>query len=140
MEAAERPLEAPADRSHARPYDRRERHRRVVITAPSRRAATHEVHAPLSCSTNLPRRPCHRATGKERESTVAPVASRPVQLRDPSPLTSEAYVAQCAWQCASLAHCPRHARGGCGFARHGTYRRTTPAGMRIARYYCPTAH
>lgn len=25
-------------------------------------------------------------------------------------------------------------------ARHGTYRRTTPEGMRIARYYCPTAH
>lgn len=23
--------------------------------------------------------------------------------------------------------------------RHGTYRRRTPAGMRIARYYCPTA-
>lgn len=30
--------------------------------------------------------------------------------------------------------------GGCGFARHGTYPRQTPAGMRIARYYCPTAH
>ena len=25
-------------------------------------------------------------------------------------------------------------------ARHGTYPRQTPAGMRIARYYCPTAH
>lgn len=24
--------------------------------------------------------------------------------------------------------------------RHGTYPRRTPAGMRIARYYCPTAH
>lgn len=24
--------------------------------------------------------------------------------------------------------------------RHGTYPRTTPVGMRIARYYCPTAH
>jgi hypothetical protein len=24
--------------------------------------------------------------------------------------------------------------------RHGTYRRRTPVGMRIARYYCPTAH
>ena len=29
---------------------------------------------------------------------------------------------------------------GCGFARHGTYLRKTPAGMQIARYYCPTAH
>jgi hypothetical protein len=63
-----------------------------------------------------------------------------VQLRDPSSLPSEAYVAQCAWQRASLAGCPRHPAGGCGFARHGTYPRQTPAGMRIARYYCPTAH
>jgi hypothetical protein len=62
-----------------------------------------------------------------------------VQLRDPSPLTSEAYVAQCAWQYATLACCPRHPGGGCGFARHGTYVRKTPAGLRIARYYCPTA-
>jgi hypothetical protein len=63
-----------------------------------------------------------------------------VQLRDPSLLTSEAYVAQRAWQDATLARCPQHPRGGCGFARHGTYPRTTPAGMRITRYYCPTAH
>lgn len=63
-----------------------------------------------------------------------------MQLRDPSSLTSEAYVAQRAWQDATLARCPRHPTGGCGFARHGTYPRTTPAGMRIRRYYCPTAH
>jgi hypothetical protein len=63
-----------------------------------------------------------------------------VQLRDPSSLTSEAYVAQQAWHNASLRGCPRHPTGGCGFARHGTYPRQTPAGMRIARYYCPTAH
>ena len=63
-----------------------------------------------------------------------------MQLRDPSSLTSEAYVAQRAWQDASLGGCPRHATGGCGFARHGTYPRQTPAGMRIARYYCPAAH
>jgi hypothetical protein len=69
-----------------------------------------------------------------------PCAPRPVQLRDPSSLTSEAYVAERAWQKARLLHCPRHPRRGCGFARHGTYPRTTPAGMRIARYYCPTAH
>ena len=62
-----------------------------------------------------------------------------MQLRDPSSLTSEAYVAQRAWQDASLARCPRHLTGGCGFARHGTYPRTTPVGMRITRYYCPTA-
>jgi hypothetical protein len=71
---------------------------------------------------------------------VAAVRLPPVQLRDPSALTSEAYVAQRAWQLASLARCPRHPSGGCGFARHGTYPRTTPAGMRITRYYCPTGH
>ena len=69
-----------------------------------------------------------------------PCGSRPVQLRDPSSLTSEAYVAQRAWRDASLAGCPRHPHGGCRFARHGTYPRQTPAGMRITRYYCPTAH
>ena len=69
-----------------------------------------------------------------------PCGSRPVQLRDPSSLTSEAYVAQCAWRHASLEGCPRHPQGGCGLARHGTYPRRTPAGMRITRYYCPTAH
>jgi hypothetical protein len=62
-----------------------------------------------------------------------------VQLRHQSSLTSEAYVAQRAWHDASLARCPRHPTGGCGFARHGTYPRRMPAGMRITRYYCPTA-
>jgi Transposase DDE domain group 1 len=71
---------------------------------------------------------------------VAAVRPRPVQLRDPSSLTSEAYVAESAWQKASLSQCPRHRRGRCGFARHDTYPRATPAGMRITRYYCPTAH
>ena len=71
---------------------------------------------------------------------MPPCVSRPVQLRDPSSLISEAYVAQRAWRYASLACCPRHAAGGCGFVRHGTYARQTPTGMRIVRYYCPTAH
>ena len=65
---------------------------------------------------------------------------RPVQLRHECPLSGEAYVARSAWRDASLATCPRHPRGGCGFVRHGTYPRRTPAGMCIARYYCPTAH
>ena len=69
-----------------------------------------------------------------------PCAPGPVQLRDPSSLTSEAYVAERAWQKARLLGCPRHPRGGCGVVRHGTYPRQTPAGMHIARYYCPTAH
>ena len=65
---------------------------------------------------------------------------RPVQLRHETPLTSEAYLAEHAWVKARLAVCPRHPRGGCGFARHGTYPRKTPVGMQVARYYCPTAH
>jgi hypothetical protein len=63
-----------------------------------------------------------------------------VQLRHECPLSGEAYVARSAWRDASLATCPRHPHGGCGLVRHGTYPRRTPTGMRIARYYCPTAH
>ena len=63
-----------------------------------------------------------------------------MQLRHACLLSGEAYVARSAWREASLAACPRHPRGGCGFVRHGTYPRRPPAGMRIARYYCPTAH
>jgi len=71
---------------------------------------------------------------------VHPCVPRPVQLRHECPLSGEAYVARSAWRDANLAACPRHPRGGCGFVRHGTYPRRTPLGMRIARYYCPTAH
>ena len=63
-----------------------------------------------------------------------------MQLRHATPLTSEAYLAEHAWVQASLATCPRHPGGGCGLARHGTYERKTPAGIRVTRYYCPTAH
>ncbi|HET6615907.1 MAG TPA: hypothetical protein VFH62_08470 [Dehalococcoidia bacterium] len=62
-----------------------------------------------------------------------------MQLRHECPLSGEAYVARNGWRDASLAICPRHPRGGCGLTRHGTYPRRTPSGMRIARYYCPTA-
>lgn len=62
-----------------------------------------------------------------------------MQLRHTCSLAGEAYVARSAWREASLAVCPRHSRGGCGLVRHGTYPRTMPVGMRIARYYCPTA-
>jgi hypothetical protein len=71
---------------------------------------------------------------------VHPCVPRPVQLRHECPLSGEVYVARNAWRDASLAACPRHPRGGCGFVRHGTYGRRTPVGMRVARYYCPTAH
>jgi hypothetical protein len=59
-----------------------------------------------------------------------------VQLRHPTKLTSEEYVTQKAWRQASLESCPCHPGGGCGFSRHGTYARTEPSGMRIARWYC----
>jgi hypothetical protein len=61
-----------------------------------------------------------------------------VQLRQQTALTSEDYVRQKGWQQASLIRCPLHPRGGCGFERHGTYSRVEPAGMQIARWYCPT--
>lgn len=63
-----------------------------------------------------------------------------VQLRYNTGLTGEDYVSRQAWREARLARCPQHPRGGCGFARHGTYPRQSPRGARIARWYCPTAH
>ena len=39
-----------------------------------------------------------------------------------------------------LTTCPLHETGGCGFARHGTYPRKTPPGIKIPRWYCPKAH
>lgn len=70
---------------------------------------------------------------------LPPCGPWPVQLRDPTKLTSEDYVTQKAWLKASLDRCPAHPRGGCGFHRNGTYGRVAPPGMRIARWYCPTA-
>lgn len=64
----------------------------------------------------------------------------PVQLRFVSGLSSADYVTGEGWRLARLTHCPLHARGGCGFARHGTYARLNPAGTRIARWYCPSGH
>jgi hypothetical protein len=59
-----------------------------------------------------------------------------VQLRFATGLTSEEYVSEEGWRQASLATCPLHPAGGCGFERHGTYVRVTPAGTRVARFYC----
>ena len=64
----------------------------------------------------------------------------PVQLRYETGLTSDDYVSQHAWCQASLPRCPNHPGGGCSFARHGTYRRKTPAGAQVARWYCPESH
>jgi hypothetical protein len=60
-----------------------------------------------------------------------------VQLRHQTALTSEEYVDTEAWRQASLDACPLHQAGGCGWRRLGTYIRVSPAGMRVARWYCP---
>lgn len=64
----------------------------------------------------------------------------PVQLRFHTGLAGNEYVTRELWRQATLNPCPLHPRGGCGFARHGTYPRKTPAGTRIARWYCPRGH
>ena len=64
----------------------------------------------------------------------------PVQLRFHSGHTSEVYVNLQLWRSASLPRCPIHSKGGCGFARHGTYSRVNPPGTRIARWYCSQGH
>jgi hypothetical protein len=51
-------------------------------------------------------------------------------------MTSEQYVSERGWQAATLSSCPVHPNGGCGFRAHGSYGRKTPAGLRIARWYC----
>ena len=63
-----------------------------------------------------------------------------MQLRFATSVTGEEYVSQELWLDASLARCPLHPKGGCGFARHGTYERLSPPGTLIARWYCPQGH
>ncbi len=60
-----------------------------------------------------------------------------VQVRLATPSTGEHYVTGKLWTQATIASCPWHPGGGCGFCRHGTYERITPAGCRVARWYCP---
>ena len=36
--------------------------------------------------------------------------------------------------------CPVHPSGGRGIRAHGSYRRKTPAGLRVARFYCAEGH
>lgn len=52
----------------------------------------------------------------------------------------EAYIAGQEWRDVCLHACPLHPSGGCSFARHGSYARVTPQGVRIARWYCPEGH
>lgn len=49
----------------------------------------------------------------------------------------DAYVESQEWRDVRLPGCPLHPSGGCSFARHGSYARATPRGLRIARWYCP---
>ncbi len=56
---------------------------------------------------------------------------------DDASFTGEHYVTGKLWTQATMASCPWHPTGGCGFCRHGTYERVTPAGCRVARWYCP---
>ena len=51
-------------------------------------------------------------------------------------MTSEQYVSERGWLVATLTSCPVHPTGGCGFRAHGSYGRKTPAGLRVARFYC----
>ena len=51
--------------------------------------------------------------------------------------SAETYVTNHEWRIAQLPGCPLHPKGGCSFARHGSYPRVTPRGLRIARWYCP---
>ena len=63
-----------------------------------------------------------------------------MQLRYETGLTGERYVSEQAWRDARLERCPNHPHGGCSLARHGTYERKTPRGVRVARWYCPQSH
>ena len=55
-------------------------------------------------------------------------------------MTSEQYVSEQGWLEATLSSCPVHPHGGCGFRAHGSYPRKTPAGLRVARFYCAAGH
>ena len=63
-----------------------------------------------------------------------------MQIRYATNLSAEQYVEQKAWQLATLSQCPLHPQGGCGFCKNGTYRRKSPHGTKIARWYCPDGH
>jgi hypothetical protein len=60
-----------------------------------------------------------------------------MQLRFATNISVEQYIQQEAWKDAELDQCPLHPEGGCNIARHGTYSRKFPDGVKIARWYCP---
>lgn len=59
-----------------------------------------------------------------------------MQLRFDSKLTLEQYLRQRGWELATLASCPLHPAGGCGYARLGVYVRKVPESTPVARWYC----
>lgn len=62
-----------------------------------------------------------------------------MQIAWKSPVADARYVADRAWERAELCACPLHPEGGCGLQRLGTYGRMSPAGTRVARWWCPAA-
>ncbi len=60
-----------------------------------------------------------------------------MQLRFATNLPVEQYIQHEAWRDVELDQCPLHPEGGCKIARHGTYSRKFPEGVKIARWYCP---
>ncbi len=60
-----------------------------------------------------------------------------MQLRYATNLAVDQYIDRKAWRDAKLDYCPLHPKGGCRFAKHGTYPRKFPDGVKIARWYCP---
>jgi hypothetical protein len=62
-----------------------------------------------------------------------------MQLSWKVPVADDQYVADRAWERAVLCACPMHPEGGCGLQKLGTYERVSPAGTRVARWWCPVA-
>jgi hypothetical protein len=75
---------------------------------------------------------------KQCSSSPAWRASRQYKIYSDNASSSvDAYIRHQEWREARLSGCPLHPSGGCSFARHGSYVRATPPGLRIARWYCP---
>src|SRR5688500_5539209 len=55
------------------------------------------------------------------------------------PVADDRYVADRVWERAELCACPMHPEGGCDVQRLGPYGRVAPAGVRVARWWCPVA-
>jgi len=63
-----------------------------------------------------------------------------MQIRLLTSSSAQDYIVNRAWRNTCLPVCPLHPSGGCSLARHGSYGRKTPDGLRIARWYCPEGH